>query len=121
MTCPNCGAPISGEMCRYCGTVFIDWAAINMNEPFYLKFKYMDSLLRGKCVCTSADLSADSETNTLYCDGEPVHVIANTRYSMDIHIEFIEDKNGTAFIKIDEDEVNQKTLKETISKWEDEE
>lgn len=24
MTCPNCGAPVKGDVCEYCGTVFID-------------------------------------------------------------------------------------------------
>lgn len=27
LNCPNCGAPITGEYCPYCGSVFYDWAA----------------------------------------------------------------------------------------------
>lgn len=24
MTCPNCGGPVKGDICEYCGTVFTD-------------------------------------------------------------------------------------------------
>ena len=37
--CPNCGAPITTDVCQYCGTVFLDFAAIQANKPSYIKFK----------------------------------------------------------------------------------
>ena len=37
--CPNCGAPITTDVCKYCGTVFLDFAAIQANKPSYIKFK----------------------------------------------------------------------------------
>lgn len=37
--CPNCGAAIESEKCPYCGTVFIDFACIDADKPFYLKIK----------------------------------------------------------------------------------
>ena len=37
--CPNCGAPITADVCQYCGTVFLDFAAIQANKPSYIKFK----------------------------------------------------------------------------------
>jgi hypothetical protein len=33
LNCPNCGAPITGEYCPYCGSVFYDWAALDSNKP----------------------------------------------------------------------------------------
>ena len=24
MNCPNCGAPVSGDVCEYCGTIFAE-------------------------------------------------------------------------------------------------
>ena len=38
LNCPNCGAPISGDRCEYCGTQFIDCTTIRRDKPFYLKF-----------------------------------------------------------------------------------
>lgn len=37
--CPNCGAVITKDVCDYCGTVFLDFAAIQANKPSYIKFK----------------------------------------------------------------------------------
>lgn len=37
--CPNCGAPITTDVCQYCGTIFLDFAAIQANKPSYIKFK----------------------------------------------------------------------------------
>lgn len=37
--CPNCGAPIEGDKCEYCGTVFVDFGCIDLEQPFVLKFK----------------------------------------------------------------------------------
>jgi len=38
LNCPNCGAPISGDRCDYCGTQFIDCTTIQQDKRFYLKF-----------------------------------------------------------------------------------
>ena len=40
--CPNCGAVITTDVCQYCGTVFLDFAAIQANKPSYIKFKVDD-------------------------------------------------------------------------------
>lgn len=37
--CPNCGAPIETETCPYCGTMFLDFAAMDADQPFYMKVK----------------------------------------------------------------------------------
>ena len=36
LNCPNCGAPIEGEICQYCGTVFVDMAVIDTKKPLCL-------------------------------------------------------------------------------------
>lgn len=43
--CPNCGAPIQGSQCPYCGTVFLDFSAIDVtnSKPTYLKLKVDDN------------------------------------------------------------------------------
>ena len=39
LNCPNCGAPITGYKCAYCGTQFFDFADIDMNKKGYLRIK----------------------------------------------------------------------------------
>ena len=37
--CPNCGAVITKDVCDYCGTVFLDFAAIQASKRSYVKLK----------------------------------------------------------------------------------
>lgn len=37
VSCPCCGAPITGDRCEYCGRTFVDMACIKTGEPFLLK------------------------------------------------------------------------------------
>ena len=43
LNCPNCGAPITGERCEYCGAVFYDWATISDEAPQYIKKLTLDN------------------------------------------------------------------------------
>ncbi len=44
LNCPNCGAPITGDRCEYCGTQFIDCTTVKSGEPFYLKIQLGDTV-----------------------------------------------------------------------------
>jgi hypothetical protein len=46
--CPNCGAPIESTRCPYCGTVFYDFATVNVGEPTYIRLKASDRILTFK-------------------------------------------------------------------------
>ena len=43
--CPNCGAPISGIKCEYCGTQFFDLADIELNKYSFLQMKINDKVM----------------------------------------------------------------------------
>lgn len=46
--CPNCGAPIEGNKCSYCGTPFIDISCIDINSVNSVVFRYGDSVIKAK-------------------------------------------------------------------------
>lgn len=43
--CPNCGAPISGIKCEYCGTQFFDLADFELYKPGFLRMRIGDKVL----------------------------------------------------------------------------
>lgn len=46
LNCPNCGAPIQDDICPYCGSVFLDWAAFDIQRPTFVKVKSWDGHIK---------------------------------------------------------------------------
>lgn len=66
--CPNCGAPITEERCPFCGTVFLDFAALQLGAPCYVKIKTEHGYLIVRIVITELNIEANTEEYT-YHDG----------------------------------------------------
>lgn len=123
--CPNCGQPITGEKCQYCGTVFIDWALIDTDKPFYLKFRHNGMITRAKCIARTFDLTVHQESPTMfYSDNEPyARICPQDSMTITVEMDVIPEKimgRETLLIKVNEDEVDlndydlQECLKEII-------
>ena len=72
-TCPNCGAAIESERCPYCGTLFIDFAEMNIDgTPFHIKIADgHGGHVKAKVVLKSGEIT-QSSIDTCYrgCSGE---------------------------------------------------
>lgn len=68
--CPNCGAPIESEQCPYCGSVFIDFACLDSDKPFYIKVKHCGQIFISKVLLTS--ISTHTDCTCLYADNSPI-------------------------------------------------
>ena len=114
--CPNCGQPITGEKCEYCGTVFIDWAVIDMNTPVFIKFRHNGKIMRAKCVMREFSLRCDTPTLEFYADNQIYSTMKQPEeIDISLHIEpFDVNGLGCNYMVIDEDEVDQETLKDII-------
>ena len=55
--CPNCGAPIQADVCPYCGTVFYDFASIDMDAPCYVKLKVNGNIIQARVYVSALDVS----------------------------------------------------------------
>lgn len=64
--CPNCGAPIENEKCPYCGSVFVDFACMDAEKPFYVKIKQGESVYILKVRLNTVNIT--SEDATLFTD-----------------------------------------------------
>ena len=64
--CPNCGAPINGDLCPYCGTAFIDWSAIDIHKPNWIKVKFDDKIVLVKAILANVSIHADYPEPTGY-------------------------------------------------------
>lgn len=55
--CPNCGAAIVAEKCPYCGTVLLDFAAMQIGAPTYAKFKLGDTYIIARLLIKEFDIT----------------------------------------------------------------
>ncbi len=53
--CPNCGAPINGIKCEYCGTQFFDLADLELNKPGFLRVRVGNRILLCEAIPTSVE------------------------------------------------------------------
>ena len=67
--CPNCGAPVESEKCPYCGSIFIDFACLDADKPFYIKVKHDGKIVISKVRLTS--ISTHRDYTCLYADNSP--------------------------------------------------
>lgn len=57
--CPNCGAPISGIKCNYCGTTFFDLVDISTGENCIVRLRHGDEIITGEMYV--GDIKVDVE------------------------------------------------------------
>lgn len=69
-SCPNCGAAIEGDKCQFCGTTFIDFACLDTEQPFYLKFKKNGKIYISKVRLTS--LMIETNTNEIFGSNDKI-------------------------------------------------
>lgn len=81
--CPNCGGVIDSERCPYCGTLFIDFACIDADKPFFMKIKRNGVISIVKVAMIG--VSARSEPTYLYADNTPyvMYQSGSTEISLD--------------------------------------
>lgn len=103
LNCPNCGAPITGEYCPYCGSVFYDWAALDVNKPKYIKFKLGSKVVMAKAIMRDYKLVYNQTPVSVYADNE-VFATVKAPPTMTIATEFevIPDEDGVMYKVIDE-------------------
>lgn len=85
LTCPQCGATIEGAKCEYCGALFIDFACLDADKPFYLKIKKNDRIHIYKVRLSS--IEQKTEFSELYYDNRPYQVAyPSTSLTMDFDV-----------------------------------
>ena len=88
LNCPNCGAPITSEQCPYCGTLFYDFSAIEIDKPCFLKIKWGNDIMLVKAIARNIDISLNSDTVKMYDTfGSSICTFVTNR-NMDMTMEF---------------------------------
>ena len=101
LNCPNCGAPIEDTKCPYCGSVFIDFASMDMDKPFYLKIKHDGKVMTCKARIDHAELSTiwGNEEVYLYADDRVLSTFIRNDQEHRLDVQMTIVKDDGVFVK----------------------
>lgn len=102
--CPNCGAPIASEKCPYCGTVFWDFASIDMNDLNYLKIRCNGRVYVCRAYLIEQEITQRPNTETFYtyADNRPVVVNGMPDVELQLNFRVIPDKENILYRVVEE-------------------
>ena len=103
LNCPNCGAPISGTVCDYCGTVFLDFGAIEIFKPMWLRIRLGGRLICLRVIPERLSVEAIPQKVMLYADDtiQSLNQFAGYNISLDFVSSAADD--GAMMIQMPED------------------
>lgn len=81
--CPNCGAPITGAACDYCGTVFErpeEVLSLAVGRKLAVSFEHGGRLYEFDMVIDRANVEASHLSNSFYANDHVYAVTGNTEY-----------------------------------------
>lgn len=94
LNCPNCGAPITGERCEYCGAVFYDWATISDEAPAYIKMSINGTLVLFRARIIKIEVVPDDNVQSFYADNCPYYIAKPSEYDINVTFRAVPDDNG---------------------------
>lgn len=107
--CPNCGAVMDADKCKFCGTILYDFACLDVKSPFYMKIKKDNKIFRMKCFLNNAEMTMQQDESTdLYADNKLFYNYPSE--IMTIHLDFqVMPVDGILYMVIDTDEIDPDT------------
>lgn len=102
LNCPNCGAPITGANCEYCGSVFYDFANIDADGISYVRMRVDGKLFIFRAAVVRVHSRFDYEDDeTVYFDNTVLYKIAQPRHKVNIEMEILPNDRGVLLEAID--------------------
>ena len=72
--CPNCGAPITGHKCEYCGAIIFDFDSIEVDKPVWINFKLGERWMLAHVLPESASMYADGVAQATFRKPAPTRI-----------------------------------------------
>lgn len=88
LNCPNCGAPITGSKCGYCGSVFLDFLNLDMDSgaPTFVRIRFNDKVYIFKARPTSIDIHEYFDDLCLFGDNKVITTIREPNVELSLEM-----------------------------------
>jgi len=92
--CPNCGAPIDGVKCAYCGTWFWNIADIDDKKPRYIRIPIGGHKMMFNVIATDISIEQTPNVTELYADNVKQAVFTANEVRINLGLTCVSDENG---------------------------
>lgn len=103
--CPNCGAPIDGAICSYCGTIFWDFSNIEIGKLSYLRMRLGNVVNIFEAYPEKIDIRAERpDPVRFYADNSLMEQMPPAEYNVIISFRVHPNKDGIVYTRIKKEE-----------------
>lgn len=99
LNCPNCGAPIRGVECEYCGTMFYDFGSIDLDRPTYMRVKGPHGLAIFRAQVRDLSVDAYDNRTDFYADDNILYTAYCPSYSCRLEFDILPDDDGVLVVR----------------------
>lgn len=92
--CPNCGAPIQGAKCAYCGTWIWNIADIDDKKPRYIRIPVGGRKMMFNVIATDISIEQNIDTTDMYADNKMYGVLNANEVRINLGLRCVYDENG---------------------------
>ena len=94
LNCPNCGAPIRGVECEYCGTIFYDFGSIDLDRPTYMRVKGPHGLAIFRAQVRDWSFDMQNDPTEFYANDDVFYTVCSPSYSCRLEFDILPDDKG---------------------------
>lgn len=101
LNCPNCGAPIQGHLCEYCGTIFYDFVNMGIDQDSLIRLNLAGKLCIFKARTRTFTIEQD-EPASFYADSEVYYTTTGATH-LTIEMDLVPDDRGVLLTRYQEE------------------
>ena len=99
--CPNCGAPLDGIQCKFCGTYMYNVADLSAEKPTFIRLNLGGQWVMLRVLVTEFELHNEYNPTAFYADDMLIEtVVARPELTLHMDMHVIPDYRGIYAMKV---------------------
>lgn len=92
--CPNCGAPLEGVQCKFCGTYLYNVADLSAEKPTFIRLHIGGQWVMLRVLVTDFTFCQEAEPMEFYADNVKLTNVRAPEYTLHMDMHVVPDEGG---------------------------
>lgn len=92
--CPNCGAPLNGVQCGFCGTYMYNVADLSAEKPTFIRLNLGGNWVMLRVLVTEFDLQNNMDPMSFYADDMVITSVSRPEWTLHMDMHVVPDEQG---------------------------